>query len=157
VEVAAQWIRTSWTKRSRGGAEAGRRSTVPVAFPLPDITLPITHEVTLDERSLFAPRSLVHHAEPANAEVELTEADGMLRIHLAATAFGMPRRWRRPPAVRLAAGQWLRWQINYRFPGLCRGEWTYRQDTLNLAYGKVSANIFQGTPARHVDERAPLR
>lgn len=117
----------------------------------------MTHEVTLDERSYFAPQVLVHNAEPAPADVELTEADGLLRVCLIATPFGMPRRWRRPPAVRLAAGQWLRWQINYRFPGPCSGEWSYRQDTLNLAYGKVSANIFQGTPTRHRDERAHLR
>jgi hypothetical protein len=124
---------------------------------LPDVTLPVTHEVTLDERSLFVPRALVSHREPVHAEVELTEADGMLRVCLTVNAFGMPCRWRRPPAVRLAAGQWLRWQINYRFPGPCCGEWSYRQDTLNLAYGKVSANVFQGTPSRHLDERAYLR
>jgi hypothetical protein len=117
----------------------------------------MTHEVILDEGSLFTPRVLFHPAEPTSEDVELTEADGMLRVCLAATPFGMPRRWRRPPAVRLAAGQWLRWQINYRFPGPCCGEWSYRQDTLNIAYGKVSTNIFQGTPSRRVDERARLR
>jgi hypothetical protein len=123
---------------------------------LPDVTLPVTHEITLDERSLFVPRVLVRHGEPAHAEVELTEADGMLRVFLTATAFGMPDRWGRPPAVRLAAGQWLRWQINYRIPGMCCADGTYRLDTLNLAYGKVSTNVFQGTPSRHVDERAYL-
>lgn len=157
MEVAAQWVRTSWTKRSRGGADARRRNAVPVAFPLPDVTLPVTHEITFDERSLFVPRVLVRHGEPAEAEVELTEADGMLRVFLTATGFGIPNRWRRPPAVRLAAGQWLRWQINYRLAGPCCGEGTYQQDTLNLAYGKVSANVFQGTPSHHRDERAHLR
>jgi len=124
---------------------------------LPDVTLPVTHEITFDERSLFVPRVLVRHGEPAEAEVELTEADGMLRVFLTATGFGIPNRWRRPPAVRLAAGQWLRWQINYRLAGPCCGEGTYQQDTLNLAYGKVSANVFQGTPSHHRDERAHLR
>jgi hypothetical protein len=117
----------------------------------------MTHEVVLDERSLFVPRVLVRHVEPADTEVELTEVDGLLRVFLTTTAFGMPHRWRRPPAVRLAAGQWLRWQINYRLPGMCCSDGTYQQDTLNLAYGKVSTNVFQGTPSRRRDERAYLR
>jgi hypothetical protein len=117
----------------------------------------MTHEVTLDERSLFEPREVLHRAEPVAAEVELTEDGGMLRVYLIASPFGMPRRWRRPPAVRLGVGQWLRWQINYRFPGPCCGEWSYRQDTLKLAYGKVCINIFQGTPSHRRDERAYLR
>jgi hypothetical protein len=71
--------------------------------------------------------------------------------------FGMPRRWRRPPAVRLAPGEWLRWQINYRFIGSWGGEWAYRLDTLNLACGLVRADVFLGTPTRQVDERAYLR
>jgi hypothetical protein len=157
MEVAAQWVRTSWTKRSRGGVEARRRSAVPVVFPLPETALPMTHEVTLDERSLFVPREVLHRAEPVAEEVELTEDGGMLRVYLTAYPFGTPCRWRRPPAVRLEVGQWLRWQINYRIPGPCCGEGSYRQDTLNLAYGKVCTNIFQGTPSHRRDERAHLR
>lgn len=53
--------------------------------------------------------------------------------------------------------QWVRWQINYRFPPPCCGEPTYRQDTLNLAYGRVSSNVFHGEPARRVDELVRLR
>lgn len=75
-------------------------------------------------------------------------------MHLVADASGTPVRSRRPPAVRLARGQWLRWQINYRFAAFCCGDGHYRQDTLNLAYGRVSANVFQGPPSRRIDERA---
>lgn len=36
----------------------------------------------------------------------------------------MPLRDWRHPAVQLAPGEWLRWQINYRFGGCTN--WTYR-------------------------------
>jgi hypothetical protein len=113
--------------------------------------------VIVDERSGFEARWELEHAEPDVEDVMLREGDGLLRVQLTVTPFGMPRRWRRPPAVRLAPDEWLRWQINYRFVGPSGGEWRYRQDTLNLAYGAVSPNIFTGTPTRHVDELADLR
>lgn len=154
MDVVAQWVRTSWTKRSRGIADARRRNAVPVAFTLPEVVLPMSHEIVVDEG--LVPRWSVRHAAPDSDEVELTEADGMLRVYLVAAPFGGPSRWRRPPAVRLAAGQWLRWQINYRFETCC-SESHYRQDILNLAYGKASATVFHGTPLRRVDERVSLR
>ncbi len=81
--------------------------------------------------------------------------DGRLRVLPVEAPFGMPRRHRRPPAVRLAQGEWLRWQINYRFA--YRGHWTYRLDTFNVANGAASADLFMGTPTHNVDELAALR
>jgi hypothetical protein len=155
MDVVAQWVRTSWTKQSRGGAEATRRNAAPVAFLLPEVTMPLVHEVTMNERDGFEPRSSSRHAEPARDGVQLREADGLLRVML------VSRQWpgvirRRPPAVRLRRGEWLRWQINYRFVS-DRGPTHYRLDTLNLAYGQVSADVFMGTPTRRVDERVQLR
>ena len=69
----------------------------------------------------------------------------------------MPRRWRRPPAVRIAPGDWLRWQVNYRFAGAHGGEWTYRLDTLNVTYGPAPVNLFLGHPSHRVSELAALR
>lgn len=68
----------------------------------------------------------------------------------------MPRRQSRPPAVLLAAGEWVRRQINYTFVGSCGGAWSYRLDTLNLAHGQVSAESFLGDPDYYVDERGYL-
>jgi hypothetical protein len=155
MDVVAQWVRTSWTKRSRGGEAARRRGAVPVAFPLPELTTPMTHEITVDEH--LRTHTEVRHTAPDATEVELSEENGLLRVHLVASPSGGPMRWRRPPAVRLAAGQWLRWQINYRFTPMCCGEPHFQQDVLNLAFGRVSANVFQSTPARRVDERVALR
>ena len=72
------------------------------------------------------------------------EADGRLRVELVVTPFGMPRRWRRPPAVRLSRSEWVRWQVNYRFP--YESGWSYRLDTLNLAYSLESSDVFTGVP-----------
>lgn len=89
------------------------------------------------------------------SEVRLRLEDGQLRVELLASAWGRPRRHRRPPAVRLAHGEWLRWQINYRFTGM-NGAWLYRLDTLNLAHGAVPAAAFLGEPPRFIDERAHI-
>nr|AGL12185.1 hypothetical protein K924_0029 [Actinoplanes sp. N902-109] len=44
----------------------------------------------------------------------------------------------------------------YRFSSRL-GEWTCRLDTLNVAYGPATADVFTGDPTRHVDERGLLR
>lgn len=157
VDVLAQWVRTSWTKSSRGGPAASRRNAVPVAFVLPALTQPLVHEVLMREQDGFVAHESTQYLEPDSEDVALTCTDDRLRVELAVTPFGMPRRWRRPPAVRLARGEWVRWQINYRFVGSSGGDWTYRLDTLNLAYGQVAANTFLGAPTHSVDERGPLR
>ena len=83
------------------------------------------------------------------------EVAGRLRVVVVVTPFGLPRRWRRPPAVWLERGQWVRWQVNHRFSG--NREWRYRLDTLNLLYGPGAVDAFTGSPSRTVDERARLR
>jgi len=160
VEAVVQWVRTSWSIRSRGEPAAARRNTAPVAFPLPLRQPPFVHDILMDERDDFQPHMTIRDGLPdagPGSGVLLRDERGLLRVHLAVTPFGMPRRWRRPPAVRLARGDWLRWQINYRFAGQGDGEWTYRLDTLNIAHGAASADLFLGTPARHVSELAALR
>ncbi len=59
----------------------------------------------------------------------------------------------RPPAVWLCSGEWLRWQVNYRF-SVPRSDWSYRLETLDLAYGPADAVVFLGIPTHRVDERA---
>jgi hypothetical protein len=111
------------------------------------------------ERDGFHPTATVHAGLGGAVEAAaiLREEDGLLRVQLTVTPSGMPRRWRRPPAVRLRPGEWLRWQVNYRFAGTGDGSWTYQLQTLNVAYGPVPADIFLGTPSHHVQELAPLR
>ncbi len=108
------------------------------------------------ESDAFEPRMQVR--ELTDAGIVLCEVDGLLRVGpVDVTMFGMPRRNRRPPAVRLAPGQWLQWQINYRFGGGWSGTWTYRLETYNVAYGPASLDVFLSTPSHRVDERGFLR
>jgi hypothetical protein len=157
VEVVAQWVRTWWTKQSRSGEAAARRNALPVAFVLPEVTYPMVHAVVMKEwEGEFRAQSSVLRARPDNHEVELREAEGLLRVMLVSAQLPTVIR-RRPPAVRLQHGQWLRWQITYRQASMLgRGPWYYRLDTLNLAYGQVNRDIFLGTPTRHIDERTQL-
>lgn len=110
----------------------------------------------MDEAHEFEPRASFRDGQPDRADVLLQESDGRLRVQLVVSPWGQPRRWRRPPAVWLRPGEWVRWQVNYRFSSRLR-EWTYRLDTLNLAYGPAAADVFTGDPTRYVDERGLLR
>jgi hypothetical protein len=159
VDVLAQWVRTSWTKQSRGGQAAARRNAAPVGFALPTGDCPIVHTVAMHESQAFQPQESLRDGEPSRDEVLLKEIDGRLRVELVVYPFAAPRRARRPPAVWLDRGEWLRWQINYRFswPMARGGAWSYRLDTLNLAYGPTSVDAFTGVPSRYIDERAHLR
>jgi hypothetical protein len=130
---------------------------VPVAFVLPVVTPPVTHVVRLGEHDDFVAHESVVERAPDLDDVLLRWSDERLRVEPVATPFGTPRRWRRPPAVWLRPGEWVRWQVNYRFTSSCGGDWTYRLDTLNLAHGTVAANAFLGEPTRAVDERSTLR
>jgi hypothetical protein len=107
----------------------------------------------------FEPQATVRTGLPGGDDpVMLHEADELLRVQLTVTPFGMPRRWRRPPAVRLASGEWVRWQVNYRFSEFGDGEWSYRLETLNLVYGPAdSRDLFLGDPTYYVSELASLR
>jgi len=136
---------------------AAVRNAAPAGFALPVRRCPLVHEVLMDEAQDFEPRESFHDGQPDRSGVLLKESDGRLRVELVVTPWGMPRRWRRPPAVWLGLGEWVRWQVNYRFVGSCGGDWSYRLDTLNLAYGATSADVFMANPTRFVDERGLLR
>ncbi|WP_410580193.1 hypothetical protein [Amycolatopsis sp. lyj-108] len=157
MEVAAQWVRTYWTKDSRGAPGATRRNAVQPGFLLPETTRPLVHEVTIREWAGFAPVEKMRREPPDPAEVKVVRESDLLRIRICPSGFGKPYRRRRPPAVELAPGEWLRWRINYRFVGSSGGQWYYCQATLNLANGPVTPEIFLGTPDRIIDELAHLR
>lgn len=92
-------------------------------------------------------------------DVQLREAEGRLRVlPRVQPLFAIPPRPRRPPAVRLEPGQWVCWQLNYRFSSAAGvRDWSYWLDTFNVAYGPVTADVFLSAPTVSVDERGPLR
>jgi hypothetical protein len=155
MDTVVQRVRTSWTKASRGGHEAALRNAASTAFRLPPGLSSGLHEVALWEYASFRPEVLV--GDLADCGMVLHEVDGRLSAGPPdAVPGGVPRRDWRPPAVLLAPGQWLRWQINYRFGG--RTNWTYRLDTFNVAYGSPPPNVFLGAPPTfRIDERGSLR
>ncbi|MGY0231041.1 hypothetical protein [Longispora urticae] len=156
METVTQWVRTSWTKASRGGPAATRRNATPPGYPLPLTTAPLLHDVTLNERDDFTPAFEHRHAAPTTlVGLRIRERNGLLDIRFDGATPGMPHRVWRPGPVLLAPGEWLRWRINYRFSHCCGG-WSYRADTLNLAHGPVPVDTFLGDPTRQVDERAHL-
>ncbi|WP_285646865.1 hypothetical protein [Lentzea sp. NBRC 102530] len=156
VDVVAQWVKTEWTKKSRGMPGAALRNAAPVGFVLPHVS-PAVHEACLYERYDFKPLWSDESDELDRWTVQLREDDGVLSVQLQETVWNRPRRWTRPAPVRLARGEWVRWQINHRFGRMYDGAWTYRLTTLNLAYGTpTDAKVFLGTPTRRVDERIHL-
>ncbi|GAA3370212.1 hypothetical protein GCM10020367_15940 [Streptomyces sannanensis] len=111
----------------------------------------------MHERDAFAPR--VGREEPSRVDVQLREAGGRLRVlPRVQPLFAIPPRPRRPPAVCLVPGQWVRWQLNYRFSSAAgmRG-WSYWLDTFNIAYGPVNADVFLSAPTVVIDEQGPVR
>ncbi|MFD7284057.1 hypothetical protein ACFV80_45575 [Streptomyces sp. NPDC059862] len=85
------------------------------------------------------------------------EGDRLRVLACEEQVFGMPSRPRRPPAVRLGPGQWVRWQLNYRFGGIGHADWSYWLDTFNVAYGPVDLDAFLSDPTVLVDECGPVR
>ncbi|MFE3499738.1 hypothetical protein ACFXPX_19110 [Kitasatospora sp. NPDC059146] len=157
MEITVQWIRTSWTKRSRGGEAAARRNAAPVGFTIPNAPSSLAHVVRMHERDGFEPSG--GQEELGKVDVQLREADGRLRVlPRVQPLFAVPARPRRPPAVRLVPGQWVRWQLNYRFSSAAgTQDWSYWLDTFNVAYGPVTADAFSSESTVFIDERGPLR
>ena len=158
MDVVTQFVRTWWTKQSRGGSAAAHRNALPVAFPLSQSAPPFVHEITMDEQDQFQPHARLVPGIPDRAVVQLRETDGSLRVMLMSAQYHDIVR-RRRPATRLRAGEWLRWQINYRFRTYTgHGPWRYRLDTLNLGYHtEATPHLFLGAPTHYIDERAQLR
>ncbi|MGC0330942.1 hypothetical protein RKD23_003932 [Streptomyces sp. SAI-170] len=156
-DVVVQWVQTRWTKRSRGGEAAARRNAAPVGFLLPAGVPPLAHTVGMLERDDFAP--FEDRVERKRVDVRLRETDGRLAVlPRVQPLFGLPPRRRRPPAVRLIPGQWVRWQLNYRFSSAAgMQDWSYWLDTFNIGYGAFADDVFLGEPTFLVDERGPLR
>ncbi|MCX2181213.1 hypothetical protein KV205_11820 [Streptomyces sp. SKN60] len=160
MEITAQWVRVSWTKRSRGGPAAALRNGLPAGFALPSPTPPtpgFAHAVRLREDDDFRPRA--GETTLRDAGLVLRDENGRLRVHTNIPLLGgLPPRRRRPPAVRLEPGQWVRWRLNYRFSSAAGvRDWSYWLDTFNVAYGPVAPDVFLGEPPLLVDECGPVR
>ena len=106
------------SERSRGVPGAIRRNVLPEALLLPEAVLDFVREVRMAERRDFTPYQTVTSGLPLAAEVELTEAGGVLRVLLvrkyALVGRQLARPARCPGPVALRPRQALRWQVSYR-------------------------------------------
>lgn len=170
MDVVTQWVTTEWSGRSRGGPGAVRRRAVPQGFRLPGRRRAFVHEIVVTESNDFEPVESFGVEPPerepslARSGLRLVRADRGVRVELLPARRGdlprgVPGQDRRRPAVWLAPGEWLRWQVNYRvsLPWAAGGRGEYRQDTLNIAVGPADPELFFGEPTRHIDERSLLR
>ncbi|GAA1183303.1 hypothetical protein F4556_000687 [Kitasatospora gansuensis] len=157
MEITVQWVRTSWTKQSRGGEAAARRNAAPAGFVVPKDRVSAVHVVRMREEGGFQPCESWEALR--GVALGLREADGRLRVlPRVDPLFGLPPRPRRPPAVRLLPQQWVRWQLNYRFSSAAGiRDWSYWLDTFNVAYGPADADVFLSAPTVLIDECGPLR
>ncbi|MEV6827254.1 hypothetical protein [Amycolatopsis sp. NPDC051102] len=155
MTITAQWVQTFWTKHSRGGPAAALRNAVPAGFPLPALPSGTAHVVRMHEKTGFSPDSSAESLRLL--AVDLREVDGRLRV-LPHAGSGLPPRKQRPPAVKLAPGEWVRWRLNHRYSSaLGLRDWSYWLDTFNIAYGEVPPEVFAGEPTYFVDEQGPVR
>jgi len=157
VDAVVQRVQTWWTVESRGAPAATVRNAAPVAFPLPQDYTFTMYEVVMQEHDGFRPQT--RQADLTDPGLPLHLVDGALRVRPPKLAFASaPRRHRRPPAVYLMPGQWLRWQINYRIVGMNGGPSHYRRDTFNIHFGSPSSpDVFLGAPTHTVDELGYVR
>lgn len=71
-------MRTSWTKRPRGGEAAARGNAVPVGFRVPPMTPGVAHVVRMHECHGFDPFD--SQDDLRKVDVQLREDDGRLRV-----------------------------------------------------------------------------
>ena len=156
MDVTVQWVRTTWTKRSRGAPLADARNRAPVGFVLPAGPSPLLHEVLMAERNDFRPQFVVTEGLPARERLHLRENGDALTVQLR-DGFGVPVRSHRP-SVTIQRGEWMRWQMNNRYSSATgMNDWSYELTTVNVAFGPGPRDAFLGSPHHVVDELAALR
>ena len=153
MDVTVQWVRTTWSKLSRGAPHSTARSRAPEAFLLPTGSSPLLHEVLMREQDGFRPVFTVSAEVPGRDRILLREQEDELRVQVPSGG-GAPERGYRP-LVTIRSGEWMRWQINNRHTSYS-GNWFYEMRTVNVAFGPVSREAFMGKPDHFVDERAAL-
>jgi hypothetical protein len=151
--VLVQRIRTVWTKESRGGTGAQRRSATPTAFVLPRLPAPkhlILHEVSLNEATDFAIEEREHERDLGTLDLGWVVIAAS--AHQVAVRFASPSEQSGEPRVRardafsLDRAQWGRVAYNLRH-GAERG-WWYEQVLINVAWqarSDADRNVFVST------------
>ena len=165
--LVVQEIRTTWTKASRGGIEAGVRNSVPETAEIPWLPIAqpglpvILHRLTYSEPNFSMPeRNLVEVAtlpvRLVGVTVELVGEEARATFQWT-TSCGAPRRERVRQTLVIQPGEWSQIVYNGRTGG--RGEWRYLKVVVNVGlFSSVARDVFTGSePAERFASLAHLR
>ena len=126
-------------------------------FPVVLAAPSLAQVIEMSERDGFAPQENQRDLRDVGLSLR-DEGDRLRVLARVEPSFGLPPRPRRPPAARLGPGEWVRWQLNYRFSGAAGlQDWSYWLDTFNVAYGPVNSDVFLSEPTVLVDECGAVR
>lgn len=168
-----QDVRLSWTKRSRSGLGARRRSVAPKIFELPEIprcAAPLSvvfHTIHLDEATDFTP---VHHIETEAWTAGRTHRipgftirispEGITVVFAWEWEVGAPERSKEPRQVlSVPPGRWGQAAYNGRYTTLLGlDDWKYHQQVVNLCLtDQATTAPFAGPPIRSFQSLVELR
>ncbi|MGB8646800.1 MAG: hypothetical protein WCF84_16285 [Anaerolineae bacterium] len=171
--LIVQNIITTWTKKSRAGADAGERNAVLEMLPLPSLPevappdVLIYHEAVFAEQEQFIPKHRFRMQELiANrwlhyrcVHVRWTAAVVEAKFVYTPTCGGAPQRSEYPRVVlHLARGTWGQIRYNGRFTSMSGDrDWSYRKTVVNIAYcDELMLEPFAGAPVKVFSEMADL-
>ncbi|MEO3825887.1 hypothetical protein [Actinomadura sp. B10D3] len=149
VVLVIQRVRTLWTGRGRGAAEATMRGRLPKAFPLPESEGSgevLVHEVWLREADGYVP------AEDFHTYGDLSQVDwlrlkrepsGAIRVERQPVSASFPVTRRMVHLGTLAPGQSAWYQANFRFSGYSM-TWTYCDWAVSIANEAPESTMFLG-------------
>ena len=160
-----QVIRTTWTKKSRGGELAGPRNAVPLALPVEywQTGCLSVRCITYSESDVFqTPTTIREQLDLTNAlrfnwgsfALNWDEQIAKTEFHPADWSVGAPGIKSFAPIIGqfiVADDEWVRLRWQGRFSDYDDGRWWYEHTCINVARfdGEINPNIFlQGEPTK---------
>lgn len=162
-----QIIKTSWTKKHRGGDSAAKRNTVPEALNVPFFEHPgqgtlLEHRVTFNEWESFVKHEKTEVLTPKKPltleaiRVQITENGTEITYRYDGYRVGAPNRTDYPRNFVVKLGEWLHIKYNGRFAW--EGAWSYRKVVINVAVlEKANPDIFVGSPTKSFSDLANIQ
>lgn len=168
TQVLIQHLLVDWTKLTRGGVGARKRSALPRAAKVPPISnmAPfVLHRLLYLERDDFRPASTLITADSAAGlavkVLEFSWQDSRLSVRFYRDGFNAatPSAYPFKNVFTLQPQEWGRLEYNGRYSGMYSGEWWYEQHVYNIGlFDNWKPNVFVKTaPVSEFSELAQLR
>lgn len=144
--LVIQRVRTVWTARGRGAAQATVRGRLPTAFPIPHSGggAVLVHEILMREAHGYTPSEEVHIHSDLSAVDWLRlrpEPNDAVRVELPPVWASYPISKRVVHVCTLQSGQSARYRANFRLSGYSM-PWTYYDWTVNIAHAPPQDDLF---------------